>query len=425
MTITSRTTQAAAGAAVLVVAMTLFVRSDAPADGRDVLVRRAAFVESIVEGGTVHAARVMVYGAPLGAVASRIVELAPEGSIVGPGDVLVRLDTAPLEAMLAREAGALMRARADLRAAEEELTIAAGTERVQVMEAEAALAEATREVARARTAAEDLRPMLAEGFITRAELERAEQALTRAIEQRALAGARLELRTTARAGGAAPARRSPRLDAAAAQVTELEARVDTLRRQIEASTVRAERPGLLVYRDLFFGSERRKPQLGDEAVPNQPLVSVPDASTLTVETRVREIDVHRVADSQRVQIRVDAYPDLRLTGRITLIGALAQEDLAAAGTRFFPVTVGLDHADARLRTGMTAQVEIEAATIPSAIVVPLEAVLTDDEGTHCLVPTDDGIARRAVVVWARNDTDAAIKSGLSAGERVRLPGRTP
>jgi multidrug resistance efflux pump len=367
----------------------------------------------------------MVYGAPLGAVASRIVELAPEGSFVEPGDVLVRLDTAPLEAMLARETGALMRARADLRAAEEELTLAAGTERVQAMEAEAALAEATREVARARTAVEDLRPMLAEGFITRAELERAEQALTRASEQRALAGARLELRATARRGDGEHARRSPRLDAAAAQVTELDARIDTLRRQVEASTIRAERPGLLVYRDMFFGSERRKPQLGDEAVPNQPLVSVPDASTLTVETRVREIDVHRVADSQRVQIRVDAYPDLRMTGRITLIGALAQEDLAAAGTRFFPVTVGLDHADPRLRTGMTAQVEIEAATIPSAIVVPLEAVLTDEEGTHCLVPEGERLARRAVVVWARNDTDAAIKSGLSAGERVRVPQRIP
>jgi multidrug resistance efflux pump len=415
---------AAAGAVAMTLGASIYVAPPAPDHrGREVVVARAPFVESIVETGTVTAARMMLYGAPVGSVPAKIIELAPEGAEVETGDILVRLDTAPLEEMRAREMAALARAEAEVRAAREERHASAAAERLQVMEAEAALAEADREVARARTAVDDLRPMLVQGFITRAELERASQALTRAGDQHRLAAARLELRAFAQ-GGSPAAGRSGRVDATESQVRELRSRLETLGAQIALSTIRAQRPGLLVYRELFYGTERRKPQVGDDALPNQPLVSVPDSSEFTVQTRVRETDVHRVAGSQRVTIRVDAYPDLRLPGHLDVIGALAQEDGSAAGTKFFPVTVRFDTADPRLRPGMTAQVEIETGAIPSALVVPLEALLHDDLGPHCLVVSAGRAERRNVVVWARNDTHAALKSGLNVGDRLRVPRHT-
>ena len=38
-------------------------------------------------------------------------------------------------------------------------------------------------------------------------------------------------------------------------------------------------------------------------------------------------------------IRVQAYPDLKLTGKVTLVGTLAQEEKDRRGTKFFGVTV--------------------------------------------------------------------------------------
>jgi hypothetical protein len=86
-----------------------------------------------------------------------------------------------------------------------------------------------------------------------------------------------------------------------------------------------------------------------------------------VETHVREIDLHKVDARQQVQVRVDAYPELRLSGSVVLIGALAQSDAALAGAKLFPVTVALSTADARLRPGMTARVEIEVASLPATL----------------------------------------------------------
>lgn len=388
-----------------------FMRPHPEADPGAAVATRAPFVETIVESGTLTASRLALYGAPLGALPSKIVEIAPEGMAVEAGELLVRLDTAPLEQLLAREAAALRRAEAELRVDREGLQMKARAEQVQLLEAEAALAEAEREVVRARAALDDFRPMLAEGFITRPEFDRAGQALLRAEEQRTVAKARRDLRAEAR----------PQTGSAASgAVDEIALRIDALRRQIAMSTIRAVSPGLVVYRELFFGSERRKPQVGDEALPNQPLIAVPDPSALIVETRVREIDLHRVASSQRVTVRLDAYPGLVIDGVVDVVGALAQPDVARAGTRYFPLTIRLARSDPRLRSGMTAQVRVDVGSIPSALLVPLEAVFEDDEGTYCLVSGEKGATRRSVDVWARNDTHAAIKSGLREGERVRL-----
>mgnify|MGYP001569353995 CR=1 FL=1 len=412
-------TAAAAALAAAALGAAAVISPGQPDPAEDLVAVRAPFVESIVESGTVTASRMALYGAALGSLPAKIVEIVPEGTAVEAGDLLVRLDTTPLEQLMARETAALRRADADFGADREARQLEARADHLQLMEAEAALAEAEREVARARTAVEDFRPMLAEGFITRPEFDRAEQALLRAGDQRRLALVRRDLRAASSPVSRGPAGSPGRDSAAAALVDEIRLRIEALQGQIAMSTIRAEAPGLVVYRELFFGSERRRPQVGDEALPNQPLLAVPDASGLLVETRVREIDLHRVAASQRVTVRVDAYPDLVIDGSIDIVGALAQADAARAGTKYFPLSVRLDRADPRLRSGMTAQVRIEVASMPSATVVPLEAVLEDDEGTYCLVAANGAISRRAVTIWARSDTHAAIKSGITPGERLR------
>lgn len=397
-----------------------FVNPGTERAAAEAVAARAPFVEVLIESGTIAAGRMALYGAPLGSLPATIVELVPEGTAVEAGNLLVRLDTTPLEPVLARERAALARAEADLRADRESRRLEARTEQLQLLEAEAALAEAERDVERARTVVDDARPMLAEGFITRPEFDRAGQALLRAEDQRRIAAARRELRASAVPADAGRDVAGASPGASSALVDEIRLRIQALEHQIALSTILADAPGLVVYRELFFGSERRKPQVGDEALPNQPLLAVPDASTLNVDTRVREIDLHRVASSQRVTVRVDAYPDLAIEGRIDVVGALAAADAARAGTKYFPLTVRLDRIDPRLRAGMTAQVRIEIATIPAATVIPLEALFEDEEGFYCVVAEPGGVTRRSVGVWARNDTHAAIRTGLKPGERLRL-----
>jgi RND family efflux transporter MFP subunit len=434
------------------------------------VVREGSFSERLVETGSVSSGRLLLYGSSITGVQSKIVDLVPEGRTVAAGDVLIRFDSAGFEQNLAREEAGLRQAEAELFRAREELRIerlraegdvtqarqqvgsaqselanqTSGKGKVVVAEMEAAEAEAEREAGRARTIYEDMKPMLARGFITRTELERSEQALRRAEEQLRLATLRREA-TIGFERPAASARSQAEVDAAlqalnrqqetvkarlaereasiriaSSRVDEIKARMSLLQEQLARCVVTSEAAGMVVYRDLFFGNDKRKPQVGDEVWSGQPIIALPDFDQLTIETRIREIDLHHLQPGGSVSVTLPAYPDLRLDGTIALIGTLAEVDPTRAGTKFFPVTVTLSDPDRRLRTGMSAQVEIQVAALERATLVPTEAVFEAGNRTVVYVVERGGIRDRDVQVIAQNDRDAAVKDGVSPGDVILL-----
>ena len=453
------------------------LRPSVPDAARLAVVREAAFEDVLVESGTVDAERLMLYGSTIAGASVKIAELAAEGTTVRTGDLLIRFDGTAFEQERARESAALRQAEADRQRAREEgrlerlhgdqereqarqeLDAATraladetnGEGAVKLAEAEAAAAEANRDVQRTKTAYDDLRPLLAQGFITRAELERAEQAWRRAQEQQRLAamkaraireygrpaaidraragvqGARDGLARQREAAAARTAQQRAAEQQAQARVDEIRAKIAIIDDRLARLSVRAQAPGLVVYRDLFFGSDRRKPQAGDEVLPNQPIIAVPDSHQLVVETQVREGDLHRIAVGQPVTVRVDAYPDLRLRAAVALIGALAGRDPSRSAAKTFPVTIRLRDTDARLRTGMTARVDVEVARAARATLVPLQAVFGERDRPYAIVRAGRGPERRALRLGADNGVDAVVRSGVRAGDVVLLgePGRTP
>jgi HlyD family secretion protein len=302
---------------------------------------------------------------------------------------------------------------------------------------------AERELQKAETSLADLRPLLAEGFITRTELERAEQQVARSREDLELArrrrdalvgfGRPLELsqarsdaqssRETLRQLDSASSYRMAQKQAAIAsaqsRIQEAAARLELAKQQLARCEVRAEVPGIVVYKDVFFGSEQRKPQVGDQVWANQPLIILPDIQRMVVETRVRETDVHKVERNQKVAVRVEAYPDLRLTGAVTLVGTLAQEEKERRGTKFFSVTVQIKEQEPRLRPGMTARVDIEVEERPRALYVPLDAVF-EREGRSVVYLAGSSRSAREVVLGPSNADFVVVERGLARGERVLL-----
>ena len=434
-------------------------------------VREEPFVESLVEHGAIAAARLMFYGSEITGGPAKIAEIAREGTYVRAGDLLLRFDSAGFAQDLAREEALLQQADADLAAAREALRLDVmqaeadleeagdqigyaesdlkdqvdGAGKVALAEAQASVADLQREVARTQRDVEDLTPMLKRGFITQMELERAGQAAERAREQLALAvlkrdalvaygrpaavdrarragdDARRDLARERETAAARVAQRRAAVQLAAAKVAALRARVADLEARVAATEVRAKAAGLVVYRDLFFGSDRRKPQVGDEVWPRQPVIALPDSAALVVETRVREIDLARVSASQRVVVTVDAYPDVRLPAAVELIGALAENDGQRSASKTFPVTIALRASDPRLRPGMTARVEIQVAAHDQALVVPLAAVFgSARDGHYCYVVRGSRPARVAVHVAGSDGLRAAIGTGLQPGDRVLL-----
>ena len=128
---------------------------------------------------------------------------------------------------------------------------------------------------------------------------------------------------------------------------------------IERSAIRAVGPGLVVHEEFMASSPRRKVRLGDRVTPSQGIARVVEVDRMLVDTSVPERSVHRVRPGLPVAVRLEAFPDLRLSGRVTTMGVLARTTRdRMLETRRFDVTVALDATDAELRPEMTARVDI-------------------------------------------------------------------
>jgi len=462
---------ASAGALIIVIIASLVLAPSQPlAPGPTAVVRQGRFTETLVETGTIAASRFRVYSSSITGGPAKIVEIAREGAAVDTGEVLIRFDAAPFERELDRERGGLRqavadrdRSRADLRLAElrsegdlqqasQQVDYAQsdlanqeeGAGKLALAEAQVNLGNAEREIERTLDTYDDLKPLLQEGFITRVELDQARRDWERAVQQHELAEMRLATlveygrpaaldQAKARVDAAEDdlgrreqsvesqiAQRRAALDQANGRLQEIEARMEILEGKIASTVIVAEGPGLVVHRSLFFGNERRRAQVGDEVWPNQPLIALPDASDLVAETTIREVDLHKVSTSQQVTITVDAYPDIELPATVDMIGALAQENPDRAGAKFFPLTARLAELDERLRTGMTARVRIETASIEDATIVPTQAVFARDGQQYCLVFRAGITERRLVTVAADNGVEAAVLGDLAPGEVLLL-----
>jgi HlyD family secretion protein len=449
----------------------------APEGLATVVARKGRFSVTIVETGSVQALRSVTYSSQIQSNQAKIVALAPEGRMVQKGDMLILFDSAPFEEEIRRSQALLALAQADLQKANQDYKlqslqnredVAAARQKVERSEleladvrdgkgklkeeeAEAAVANAERERQKAESAAEDLRPLLAEGFITKQELDRAEQQVAHAREELELArrrrealkdfGRPLEL-SQARSEAVLNREGYKQLEAAAgykleqkkaaiagaeSRIEEASSKLALAKQQLAHTEVRADVPGIVVYKDVFIGSEQRKPQVGDQVWANQPLLILPDISKMVVETRVRETDIHKVEKNQHVAIRVEAYPELKLTGTVTMIGTLAQEEKDRRGTKFFGVTILLRESEPRLRPGMTARVEIQVEERPMALSIPLDAAF-EREGRSIVYVLAGGRAQaRDVVLGPSNRDFVVVERGLHEGDRVclREPGTPP
>ena len=154
------------------------------------------------------------------------------------------------------------------------------------------------------------------------------------------------------------------------------------------------------------------------------VVSMADRSQSLVEVYVDESESSYVQIGNRAEIIFDAYPDRTFTGEIvnvasSLAGASGDEQLLAL--------VRLDEsssAQARnLVLGLNGTVDLIAAQVENAVLVPLEALHETSSGeTIVYVLQGEELQQRQVSVGLTNYTTAEIVDGLSAGETVALGG---
>ena len=154
---------------------------------------------------------------------------------------------------------------------------------------------------------------------------------------------------------------------------------------------------------------------GVKTLDNSPnLLTISDLSRVWVLCDVNENDLAAVRVGDAAEIRVTAYPDRVLTGRVGNIGAVLDPNLRTAKVRVELPNPGL------LRIGMFVTATFHGEKKERRVAVPATAVLHLHDHDWVFVATSAGMfERRSVVTGATLPGNLQeILSGLEAGERV-------
>ena len=195
--------------------------------------------------------------------------------------------------------------------------------------------------------------------------------------------------------------------------------LDGARSKLTQTVIRAPSDGIVILYEAYRNGQKRKPRVGDIILQNQPILYLPDISTMIVKTRVREVDLHKVKVGQECDVKLEAYPDKKIRGRIAFVGALAsQGGEGAQGAKYFQMTVALTTPDSDLRPGMTSRVSVLAARIDNAVTLPVHAVFDDSTGSYCFCYQNGGYKRTRIETGRENEDFVEILSGLREGDLV-------
>jgi len=149
-----------------------------------------------------------------------------------------------------------------------------------------------------------------------------------------------------------------------------------------------------------------------------PCFTIADLSVMWVMANVFERDIRGVHRGARAVVTTEASPDT-LPGVVDYVAAIVDPASKATGVRLL-----VPNRPEVLKRDMLVQVTIRSVSPRTGIMVPVAAVLRDDENLPFLfVARDDGsFARRRIELGGRVGDRYEVTGGLTVGERIVVDG---
>lgn len=155
------------------------------------------------------------------------------------------------------------------------------------------------------------------------------------------------------------------------ELTQAEAFLKRLREDLKKTVITAPIRGVV---SRLNAKQGEVVVTGTMNNPGTVIMSISDLSKMQVRARVDEVDVPLVRPAQKSRVYLQADPDKPVPARVVRV---ASKGIKALGRDIvtFEALLEVLSDDARIKPGMTANVEIEVARRDDAIKIPVEAVV--------------------------------------------------
>jgi len=226
------------------------------------------------------------------------------------------------------------------------------------------------------------------------------------------------------------------LDTSRAEVNALAARLEASKAQVKVSEsqlamrkidyddleVKAPFAGVVISKDAQPG-EMVSPMSAGGGFTRTGIATIVDMDSREVEVDVNEAYINRVKANQRVEAKLDAYPDQPLPAHVINIVPTADRTKATVRVR-----IGFDELGPQILPDMGIKVRfLDDAPVAASsdhgprVRVPSSAVQHSGGETYVWVVSDGKVERRAITAGAENDGQTEVLAGVRAGEELVAP----
>ncbi|HTR50598.1 MAG TPA: HlyD family efflux transporter periplasmic adaptor subunit [Kofleriaceae bacterium] len=328
--------------------------------------------------------------------ALKVAWLAPDGTAVKKGDVLVRFDPSAPEKQL--RDGEADRASANAKLGEEQIKSKAA---IADRKTDAELAND--ELAEQRKFQSKDRTIFSRNQIIESEVD---EQLDTAKQQHAEKAQQIEGRLS---------KSNTAVIAVERQKADLS--ISHAKTALASMQVVAPHDGIFVLNRNWRGET---PKLGDSLEPGEDVGELPLLDEMEAEVFVLEVDGSGLADKQPAEVVVEARPDHVYQGKIRLVDKLAKPRQPGSPVQYFAVVIALAETD---RAVMKPGQRVRATLVldqEDALAVPRQAVI-DREGKNIVYrQTASGFEPVTVELGTATAGRVVIKSGLAAGDVIAL-----
>lgn len=298
---------------------------------------------------------------------------------------------------------------------------------IQVNQAQAELAVQQSDLARVQSQVDQVRTQVEQAKLellqAQADALRLQDLQTRgAVSAQAAEQARTQAETAAQALSAAESQVKTALQSVAAA----EGRI-TVQQAVVAEA--NKRRSYAVLKSPMTGSVLEKPvEPGTLIRPGDTLLRIGEFSQIKVRVPLSELDRSRVTLDQTVDVTLDAFPNLRLTGSISRISPAADPS-----SRQIPIEITLPNPKESISSGLLARVTFSVDKTKQQVIVPQSAIQSRQKDPYVFVleetpsaeKTTGSVHRQPITLGQSKDGQIEILSGLTAGDPLVVRSSQP
>lgn len=178
----------------------------------------------------------------------------------------------------------------------------------------------------------------------------------------------------------------------------------TLLEQIHKTTIKAPFNGVVT---------AKLSEEGAFAAPGVPLLQITDIATLKFTVNVAENELSLFKLNQSYSLTVDAYSEILLTGKTTMIGSKANMGSS------FPIQFTVNNtSDLKIKSGMFGKVNLKNDTQEKGIIIPASAIVgTANQPQVYLIKNGKSVLQN-ITISKKIQNKAIVSNGLNEGDVI-------